>query len=161
METLRLPSRSTRRRVIVVLPAPEGEERTRSRPRRPISGELMRALFDVLHLLAELLDPGLELEADPGQLDVRRLGAERIGLAVELLAEKIETPASGATLGKQLARCRYVCDKPIKLLADIAARHHQCRLLSEPLLGNRRHRVLERVHQRFETRSDCIGLRSG
>ena len=43
------------------------------------------ALFHVLHLLAELLDRGLELEADIGELDVIGLGAQRVGFAVEFL----------------------------------------------------------------------------
>ena len=46
--------------------------------------------FEVLHLLAELLDHALQLEADIGQFDVVRLGAQRIGFAVEFLRQEIE-----------------------------------------------------------------------
>ena len=35
----------------------------------------------------------LELETDLGQLDIVRLGADRVGLAIEFLGEKIEPPA--------------------------------------------------------------------
>src|SRR5689334_10930789 len=49
--------------------------------------------FDVLHLLAHLLDQHLELERDLRHLGVDRLGAERIGLAMQLLREEIEALA--------------------------------------------------------------------
>ena len=44
--------------------------------------------FDVLHLLAQLSIDGLEREADLRQRDVGRFRAQRVGLAVELLARK-------------------------------------------------------------------------
>ena len=59
-------------------------------PRRAISASRS---FQILHLLAELLDHGLQLQPDVGQLDVVRLGAQRIGLAVELLRQEIELAA--------------------------------------------------------------------
>jgi hypothetical protein len=53
--------------VIVVLPAPEGEERTRSSPRLVPKGDASTGvLLDVLHLLAQLLDRGLERKTDAG-----------------------------------------------------------------------------------------------
>src|SRR3954447_20939509 len=90
-------------REIVVLPAPEGEERTNISPRRltstnpddPAGAFIASPLvpgespsLDVLDLLAQLLDRRLELDADRGEADIRTLGAERVGLAVELLAQE-------------------------------------------------------------------------
>ena len=59
--------------------------------------------FDVLDLLAQLLDHGLQLEPDPGQLHIRRLGAERVGLAVELLAQEVEPPPDRGRVAQQPA----------------------------------------------------------
>src|SRR3981081_2322910 len=88
----------------VVLPAPEGEDSTSRSPLRAIAS-LCRPrgcpaipLLQVLDLLAELLDQALELEPDIGQLHVARLGAQRVGLAVELLGEKIELAADRAAV---------------------------------------------------------------
>ena len=83
---------------IVDLPAPDGEDSTSIRPRRAMPPARRRrssigSSLDVLHLLAHLLDGRLQVEADAGQLDVAGLGAERVGLAIELLAEEIELPA--------------------------------------------------------------------
>src|SRR2546427_240437 len=64
-----------------------GHETTTTAPRRPMVtpwfvlpfppaiSPIPAALFQILHLLAELLDHALEFEADIGQLDVVRLGA--------------------------------------------------------------------------------------
>lgn len=50
----------------VVLPAPEGDESTRSNPRRAIL--ILEDLFNVLNLFAELVDNGFQLKADGGEL---------------------------------------------------------------------------------------------
>src|SRR6202035_1660380 len=98
---------------------------------------------------------------DPGELYVRGLGAERVGLAIELLAEEVQAAADGAALGEQLARRGNVRPEPIELFADIASRDQQRRLLREPLLGDRGHRVAERLHQGLETGTNGVGLRGG
>ena len=49
--------------------------------------------LDVLYLLAHLVDDCLELEARPRRLRIARLGAQRVGLAIELLGEKIQSPS--------------------------------------------------------------------
>ena len=81
----------------VVLPAPDGDDSTSIRPRRAIrlafAPSRAIALLQVLHLLAELLDHGLELQPDIGQFDVVGFGAQRIGFAVELLGQEIELAA--------------------------------------------------------------------
>src|SRR5262245_14329292 len=89
-------SRASSRRDRVVLPAPEGEERTSSRPRRDSSGDgggLLRLLY-LLHLFAELIDDRLQRQPGADQRRVGRLGAQRVGLAVEFLRQKIEPSAN-------------------------------------------------------------------
>src|SRR5205807_5748208 len=103
----------------VVLPAPEGEDRTSMRPRRATTAPLRWsfsagiASFQILDLLAELLDHALELEPDIGELDVVRFGAERIGLAVELLSEEIEPPTDRAAVGDQPRGLGYMRRQPV------------------------------------------------
>jgi hypothetical protein len=55
--------------------------------------------FQILHLLAELFDHALELQADIGQLDIVRFGTQRVGLTVEFLGEKIEPAAQSSGSG--------------------------------------------------------------
>src|SRR5262245_12086169 len=86
-------SAATRRRASVVLPAPEGEDSTSSIPRRPmreppVTPASLPVPLNVLHLLAHLIDHRLELEPRPRRLRIVGLGAERIGLAVELLGQE-------------------------------------------------------------------------
>src|ERR1044072_2130876 len=96
---VRFGSRPSSLREIVVLPAPEGEERTSISPRRLTSMKpddagavitLESSSLDVLDVLAQLLDRRLQVEPDAGEADIGALGAERVGLAVEFLAEEIE-----------------------------------------------------------------------
>src|SRR5664279_1210508 len=51
------------------------------------------SLFDVLHLLAQLLDGDLHVDRDRRHLDRRRLRAERVGLAQQLLDDEFEALA--------------------------------------------------------------------
>src|SRR4051812_17433719 len=94
MDIVMLGSDVRRARESVVLPAPEGEDMMRRSPRRAM---LTResCLFNVLDLLAELIDDRLELEPDCGEVAVGRLRAKRIRFAIEFLGEKIELPADG------------------------------------------------------------------
>ena len=120
----------------VVLPAPDGDDSTSIRPRRAIglgSWHARHRSLQVLHLLAELLDHGLELQADIGQLDVVGLGAQRIRFAVELLRQKIELAADRAAVGEQLARLRDMRGEPVELLADVGLGGEQDRLLMQPV----------------------------
>ena len=76
-------------------------------------------LFQVLDLLAELIDHRLQLEADRGEPAVVRLGAERVDLAVELLGEEVEPASDRAALRPAGARGRDMRVQPVDLLADI------------------------------------------
>src|SRR6185436_20789821 len=64
------------------------------------------SLLQVLHLLAELLDHGLELQPDIGQFQVVRLRAQCIRFAIELLGEKVELAPDRAAAGDQLVGLR-------------------------------------------------------
>ena len=78
------------------------------------------ASFDVLHLLAHLLDQHLQLQRAVGDRLAGRLGGERVGLAVELLARKSRrlpaAPPSRATRSTS-ARCAR---SRVELLVDVA-----------------------------------------
>src|SRR5262245_62411455 len=74
---------STSRRAIVVLPAPEGEDRTSMSPLLAMPFPI--SLLDVLDLLAQLVDDGLEFEPGPRDFDIEGLRADRIGLEIEIV----------------------------------------------------------------------------
>src|SRR5690242_16530562 len=124
---VRLGSSPKSFREIVVLPAPEGEERTSISPRRltsmkpddPAAVLIKSSSLDVLDLLAQLLDRRLQVDADAGEADIGTLGAERVGLAVEFLAEEVELAPDGAALGDEVARRRDMGVQPVQLLAHI------------------------------------------
>src|SRR3954466_12043742 len=95
-ESVRLDSCSRKRRVRVVLPAPDGDDNTSISPRREMvsfSRVAVIASLDVLYLLAELLHLGLEIEANDGQGHVVRFCAKGVGLAREFLGQEVEPPA--------------------------------------------------------------------
>src|SRR4029077_19689384 len=130
-------SDSSSMRESVVLPAPEGEDSTSIRPRRAIAAPSL----DILHLLAHLLDGALQVDADARELDVGRFRAQRIGLAIELLAEEIELAAHrlvapGAR--QQIARLRDMRLEPVEFLAHVGLADQQRHFLRQPLLAQRR-----------------------
>src|SRR5690606_34262154 len=141
---VRFGSSWSRRREIVVLPAPEGEDRTSISPRRWMCdgsaasaasiGRLSVALLNVLHLLAELLDDGLQVQADTGQLQVAGLGADRVRLAVQLLAEEVEPAADRLPRGEQFLGRADVGAQTIDLLLDVGLRRQQGDLLGQAIL---------------------------
>ena len=86
----------------------------------PAAGDVdVARSFEILHLLAELLDHAFQFKADIGQFHVVRFGAERVGFAVELLRQKIEPPPDRAAAGEKLARLRDMRREPVELLADV------------------------------------------
>src|SRR3990172_7293208 len=125
-------SASSRRRASVVLPAPEGDERTMSRPRRPMrTVSLPLDLFNILNLLAHLVDDGLELETSSRCICVAGLGAQCVGFAIELLRQKVEATAGRLVQHQQLARRAYVGSQPLELLLGIRPGRKQRGLLVE------------------------------
>src|SRR5260221_1498271 len=103
-------SRSSNARVRLVLPAPDGAAMTKRLPAgvlirvsrrvaaaaRDIGSPARRVAvsFDVLHLLAHLLDHDLELQRGLRQLRVDRLGSQRVGFAIEFLHQEVEALAA-------------------------------------------------------------------
>src|SRR5207302_67978 len=75
--------------------------------------------LQILNLLAELLDDALELEPDIGELDVIRLGAQRVGLALQLLREEIQPAPDGTAACQQISALVHMRSKSIQLLADV------------------------------------------
>src|SRR5471032_3299507 len=132
----------------LVFPAPDGATTTKRLPRIwtltgdsivrsngvPVAILLERAhLFDVLHLLAHLLDEDLQLHRDARHVVRDRLRAERVRLAIELLAEEIEALAAGASLVEDAAEFRDVRHQPRELLVDVDARGVEHDLLVDAL----------------------------
>src|SRR5262245_65238774 len=107
----------------VVLPAPDGEDSTNIRPRRATPSALWPpaaiASLQILDLFAELLDDVLHLEPRIGELDVVRLGAAGVDLAVEFLRKEIEPPADRPALAEHFARLRDVRGDTVELFPDV------------------------------------------
>src|SRR5258707_1203374 len=85
--------------------------------------------FNVLHLLAQLLDRRLYSEPGARQLDIGGFRAQRIGFAIELLAEKVEATPDRRALAQQILRRREMRRQTVELLADVSAGDKQGRLL--------------------------------
>src|SRR4029079_11705657 len=123
-------SSSRSRRANVVLPAPDGDDKTSINPLR---AESISPSFDVLHLLAQLIDHGLELHAGAADLEIGGLGADRVGFAVELLCEKIELPPDRLIFRKQVPRSRDMRAQAIELFLNVGLGGDQKCLLMQPL----------------------------
>src|SRR5581483_7427367 len=155
-------SLASRRRASVVLPAPDGEESTSSRPRRATCGRSDRsgrapASLNVLHLLAHLVDDRLELQSRPGRFRIVGLGADGVGLAIELLGEEIETAAGGLFRSKQLARAGDVGAEALQLLLYVGPRRQHGGFLVEAALVEARTRVQQTAHLLLEPLPDRLG----
>src|SRR5262245_10956615 len=137
----------------VVLPAPDGEDSTNIRPRRstPSNPWLPAAIasLQILDLLAELLYDVLHLESGIGELDIVRLGAAGIDLAVEFLRQEIEPPPDRSALAENVASLRDVGCNAVKLLTDIGLGCDQQRFLGQP--------VLIKAIGRLQQRRDLFG----
>src|SRR5882762_2773333 len=81
----------TSRSTSVVLPVPDGADTMKSSPR--LAGETGARLFDILHLLAHLLELRLRVDDQLGHAEAVGLGADRVHLAVHLLQQEIELAA--------------------------------------------------------------------
>src|SRR6187549_168519 len=108
-------------------------------PRWPLRGSARltprsRPSFEILHLLAHLLDQHLELERNLRQLGVDRLRAERVRFAMQLLREEVEALADVAALRQDAPDLGNVRRKPRHLLGDVDAGGEQRELLLQPLV---------------------------
>src|SRR4051812_4973008 len=106
----------------LVLPAPEGATTTKRLAGMWDQGNGVRPRsLDVLDLFPHLLDQHLELHGNARHVVGDRLGAERIGLAVQLLAEEIQALAAGAALVEHAAVFRDVGLQARDLLVHVDA----------------------------------------
>src|SRR5262245_29511305 len=87
-----------------VLPAPEGAAITNNCPRRAVIALMTRCLLDVLNLLAHLLDDDFHIDSGARGFHILRFRGQRVGLAIQLLHQKVEASAGG------LARIEDGCD---------------------------------------------------
>ena len=115
----------------MVLPAPDGDERTSINPRRSICAVF---LFNVLHLLPHAVYNRLKRQPFSCNIGSARLGANRIGFPVELLGQKVELPPYRLRAAKQLTRCSDMSFEPCQFLLDISFRRQENRFLMEALL---------------------------
>ena len=101
---------------------------------------------------------GLERETDAGQLDVGRLRAERVGFAVELLAEEIEPAADGAAFVESArAAWRYA-----RASRSSSSRTSPRATRTASSCASRSSRERGRgLHQRFEKRAQARPHRLG
>src|SRR5438045_1994191 len=130
----RLSSASTR----LVFPAPDGATTTKRLP-----------LLNVLYLLPHLLDQHLQLHRNAGDFVGDGLGAERVRLAVELLAEEVESLAAGAALVEDALHLGHVGDEARELLVHVDARGVEHYFLGQALIGGRRARLGELRRELF------------
>ena len=129
----------------MVFPAPEGQERTNSRPRRPIPPLLINQpafpsplpgrLFYVLNLFAKLFDDRLEIKPRAGEIEVLGLGAQGVGLAIELLGKEIETPPNDAATVYQFPRLGDMSAESVDLFADVGLGDHDGYILCKSIFG--------------------------
>jgi hypothetical protein len=75
----------------------------------------------VLDLLAHLLDQHLHVHGDAGQFQRRRLGAQRVGLAVQFLDQEVQPLADLAALLDQALDLVQVGGQPGQFLGDVDA----------------------------------------
>src|SRR2546428_11907676 len=89
--------------------------------------------FDVLNLLAHLLDQQLELEARVGEVLRNRLRAERVGLAVELLHQEVQALADHSSRPDHAVHLLEVRSQAVQLLGDVRLDAEERDLLAEAL----------------------------
>ena len=119
----------------VVLPAPEGEDSTSSRP-APCDRwvcDADRAAHSMFCTCSRIWSITVfKREAGARDLGVVGLRAQRVGLAIELLGEEVELAADGLA-GRPAARARRRCARQaLQLLLDVGAGGEQHRLLMQP-----------------------------
>src|SRR5437763_16509334 len=68
-----------------------------------------------------------------GQFDIIRLGADRIGLAIEFLGKKVETTTDRAAFRYEFTRLGDVGLKPVELFADVSPARDQNCFLVQPI----------------------------
>lgn len=91
-------------------------------------------LFDILDLLAKLLDFHAQFETNGGQARIVRFGAQRIGFASDFLSEKVKPASNRSAPGQKIPRGGAMSLEPVQFFHDIRlCRQHQ-RFLMQAIL---------------------------
>ena len=106
----------------VLLPAPDGDDRMISKPRR------CKALLHVLNLFAHLIDDHFQVKPHPGQFRSAGFRAERVGFAHEFLHQKVEFSPDLTGFGQQRPGGGDMGLQPVKLLGHISLYRLKSRL---------------------------------
>src|SRR5947207_15228151 len=115
-------------REMVLLPTPEGPQRTMSRPLFRWAGI---ALFHVLYLLLQAVDGPLDLHDVAGDLGVVGLAGDGVGLAEHFLADEVELAAGVLAVAAGLLEGPQVARQPLDLLGDVRALREHRHLLDQ------------------------------
>src|SRR4051794_25791776 len=134
----------------VVFPAPDGPETMNSVP----SGW---KLLDILDLLADALDLGLQFYDEAADGRGARLRAHGVDLAEHLLREEIELLAGRLAPVDGLVELIDVMFEPRQLLGDVAALDHDHHFLGDPLLRHLHARLRGDVLHALLIRSEKLG----
>src|SRR5690242_10677385 len=158
MESLRRGSSFSSASMSELLPAPEGAVTTKS---SPFTGSRPRS-FDVLHLLAHLLDEELELERALGDLQPGGFRGERVRLAVHLLREEVEPLADrarrpGLRHAERALRLLDMRAEARQLLVDVGARRKKRDLGADALLVAGAERLAQPLFQLRLERGGRLG----
>src|SRR6266702_3675025 len=113
--------------------------------------------FDVLNLLAHLLDQQLELEACIRQVLRNRLRAERVGLAVELLHQKVQALADRPSGPDHAVHLFEVRSQAVQLLGDVRLDAEERDLLADALLVRAAEDLAKARGQLFLVGGDRLG----
>src|SRR5262245_38383378 len=97
----------------VDFPAPDGLDSVNIKPRRaPCS-------FNIGGLLLDLVHRCFQIERDAREVEIGRLRTQRVGLARQLLAQKIQPPPRRLRLLQQRAQLRRVRHQPLQFFRYI------------------------------------------
>ena len=113
--------------------------------------------FDVLHLLAQLVDHRLHVQADRGQARSFDLEHSVLTSRLNSCARKSSRRPTAPPLGEQLARGGDMGVEAVDLLADVGPGGEQHRLLVQPVGIERRRGVEERRDLLGEAGADGFG----
>src|SRR6185503_12337259 len=89
--------------------------------------------FEILHLLAHLLDQHLQLDAHARQRLVLHLRRKRVRFAVQLLYHEVEAPSHGLVPPQDRLHFRDVANDAVDLLGNVGALRDERELLLQAL----------------------------
>src|SRR5260221_1284226 len=115
------------RLISVVFPAADGPETINNVP----SGW---KLLDILYLLADALDLGLQFDHQHSNVRGTRLRAHGVDLAEHLLGEEVELLAGRLLPGDGLLGLFDVMGQPSQFLGDVSLLDHDRHFLGDPIL---------------------------